>query len=152
MIGSNDGGATPQGRDHRYARRHARSRVARFRARPIGGSIPAGSVEPGEAIAVAAKRELQEEAGLAVDGIELLTSFRNDSKPDERYCVQYVPLLDAPSDDASVVINHVYRLPPRLYGKHARWADVARPEQECKGAGIVSVACEVGVEVDEHFV
>ena len=48
-------------------------------------------MEPGEAIAVAAKRELQEEAGLAVDGIELLTSFRNDSKPDERYCVQYVP-------------------------------------------------------------
>ena len=90
-----------------------------------GVQIPAGSVEPGEDLVVAAKRELQEEAGLLVDELELLTSFRNDSKPDERYCVQYVPLFDAPSDDASVVIDHVYRLPLRLYGENDGWADVA---------------------------
>lgn len=93
-----------------------------------GVQIPAGSVEPGEDITLAAIRELEEEAGLVVDRLELLMSFRNDSKPDERYCVEYVPLLDAPSASANALIDHVYRLPLRLYGERDGWADVALVE------------------------
>lgn len=41
-----------------------------------GVQIPAGSVEPVEDISVAARRELQEEAGLVVDKLELVNSVR----------------------------------------------------------------------------
>jgi 8-oxo-dGTP pyrophosphatase MutT (NUDIX family) len=93
-----------------------------------GVQIPAGSVEPHEDVLAAALRELREEAGLVVDRLELLTSFRNDSKPDERYCVEYVPLLDSPSNDGRVLIEHVYRLPLRLYAERDGWAEVALVE------------------------
>jgi 8-oxo-dGTP pyrophosphatase MutT (NUDIX family) len=93
-----------------------------------GTQIPAGSVEPAEDIAAAALRELKEEAGLAVDALEFLTSFRNDAKSDERYCVEYVPMLEAPSDDARVVIDHVYRLPLRFHGERDGWSEVALVE------------------------
>ena len=93
-----------------------------------GVQVPAGSVEPGEDITSAAIRELEEESGLAVDDVRLLASFRNDAKPDERYCVEYVPLRDAPRNDAGILIDHVYRLPLRLYGEEDGWADVALVE------------------------
>jgi len=90
-----------------------------------GVQVPAGSVEPGEDVTAAAIRELAEETGLVVDNVRLLTSFRNDSKPDERYCVEYVPLLNAPRSDAGVLIDHVYRLPLRLHADDDGWAEVS---------------------------
>jgi len=42
--------------------------------------------------------------------------------------VQYVPLVDAPSADAHVLIDHVYRLPLTFYGESDGWAEVAYVE------------------------
>lgn len=90
--------------------------------------VPAGTVEPGEDLRAAAIRELEEEAGIVVDDVTHLDTFPEYPQPDERFCAESAPLLDAPDAGARVLVDDVFRVVLRLHGERDGWADVSREE------------------------
>ncbi len=93
-----------------------------------GVQVPAGTVEPGEDIRLAAIRELEEETEVTVSDVVHLASFPEFPDPDERVCVEAVPLLAEPVDGASVLILDLFRTVVRLHEERVDWSNVGVEE------------------------
>ena len=74
-----------------------------------GVQVPAGTVEPGEDIAIAAVRELAEETGMVVGSVTHLFSIEEQGDPDERVVAADVPLLAEPRESAAFVKPSLWR-------------------------------------------
>src|SRR5262245_62334075 len=75
-----------------------------FRHPSAGIQLPAGTVEPGEAIEVAVVREVQEETGLSrVTLLRHLGSHAESWRPDGRTITRSTPVYSQPRETASTL-------------------------------------------------
>ena len=96
---------------------------------PAGVQVPAGTVEPGEDVRVAAIRELMEETGIVVDDIDLLW-VEEEIGIFGALVSEKVALRAAPHADAEVVLDRIWALGVRVLERTGAWARVARDEYD----------------------
>ena len=96
---------------------------------PAGVQVPAGTVEAGEDVRVAALRELVEESGIVVDDVELLWTEEEDARLDA-IVSENVPMRAAPEPDAEIVFDRIWRLGVRVVEVAGEWARVAHEEYD----------------------
>jgi 8-oxo-dGTP pyrophosphatase MutT (NUDIX family) len=101
------------------------SRILVFRHDRGGVQLPAGTVDPGEDIATAAVRELQEETGLLVPSVTALFSLEEYGEDDERVVTADLPLRAAPDTNSPIVMPSLWRTWVRVRGTVEEFARVA---------------------------
>ncbi|MBF2079711.1 MAG: NUDIX hydrolase [Synechococcales cyanobacterium T60_A2020_003] len=93
---------------------------------PLGWAIPGGFVDYGESIEDAARREAQEELGLAVELIEQFYVYSDPTRDTRKHTISVVFLAIAhgdplAGDDAKTVgIFEPWQTPPKLCFDHDR--------------------------------
>lgn len=93
---------------------------------PLGWAIPGGFVDYGETVTTAARREAQEETGLAVTLVELLGAYSDPARDPRKHTLSLVYVATAvgepqAADDASqAAIVPIWQLPTDLCFDHDR--------------------------------
>jgi 8-oxo-dGTP diphosphatase len=116
--------------------RHPRVLLIRRKAQPFAGvwAVPGGFIEIDEPLEAAARRELKEETGIAVERIEQLGAF-GDPERDPRgrtISIAYLAQVDwtqvhpHADDDAAEVGWHLLSHPPPLAFDHEKILESAR--------------------------
>ena len=96
---------------------------------PAGVQVPAGTVEPGEDVRLAAIRELAEESGIVVDEVDLLWVEEEEGLLGALVS-EKVPMRAAPMHDAEIVLDRIWPLGVRVLETNGEWALVAREEYD----------------------
>lgn len=104
-------------------RRHT-SELLLFRHPLAGTQVPAGTVEEGEGLEAALRREVREETGLEVAGGRHLGFWENELADNERVTRRVVPLLEAAAADAAEMARIGRGVSMPFFGERGAFSEV----------------------------